>query len=44
MKSEGRVILHCRKLLDDPSLPTEERRRLLRRVSEAKGRLEGLAR
>jgi hypothetical protein len=35
MKSEGRVILHCRKLLDDPNLPTEDHRRLTRLLGEA---------
>jgi hypothetical protein len=43
MKSEGRVILHCRKLLDDPNLPTEDHRRLTRLLGEAEARLQDLA-
>ncbi|WP_249151078.1 PAS domain S-box protein [Bradyrhizobium japonicum] len=41
--NERRVILHCKKLRDDPSPSTEERRRLMRLVSEAETWLEGLA-
>jgi hypothetical protein len=43
IESERRVIVHCQKLLDDQSLPTEERRRLTRLLSEAEARLQGLA-
>jgi hypothetical protein len=41
---ERRVILHRKKPLDDPSLLTEERRRLMRLVSEAEAWFEGLLR
>jgi hypothetical protein len=30
IESERRVIVHCRKLLDDQNLPTEDHRRLMR--------------
>jgi len=43
IESERRVILHCRKLLDDPNLPAEERRRLMPLVSEAEAWLRSLA-
>ena len=42
IESERRVIVHCRKLLDDENLPTEERRRLTRLPGEADARLQGL--
>jgi hypothetical protein len=41
IESEQRVIVHCRKLLDDENLPTEERRRLTRLLGEADARLQG---
>jgi hypothetical protein len=40
--SERRVILHCKKLLDDQDLIAEDRRRLTRIVNEAEARLQGL--
>ena len=42
IKSQRRVIVHCRKLLDDQMLRTEERRRLMRLLGEAEGTLRGL--
>ena len=41
--SERRVILHCKKLLGEPDLPFEERRRLTRLLNEAEARLQGFA-
>jgi hypothetical protein len=41
--SERRVIVHCRKLLDDQNLPTEDHRRLTRLLGEAEARLQDLA-
>jgi hypothetical protein len=38
-----RVIVHCRKLLDDQNLPTEDHRRLTRLLGEAEARLQDLA-
>jgi hypothetical protein len=43
IENEQRVILHCRKLLDAPNLPSEERRRLMRLLADAEARLRGLA-
>jgi len=42
MESERRVVLHCRRLLDDQNLPAEERRRLMRLHGAAEERLECL--
>ena len=41
--SERRVIVHCQKLLDDPKVPIEDRRRLERLLAEAEARLRELA-
>jgi hypothetical protein len=41
-ESEQRVIVHCQKLLEDQSLPTEERSRLKLLIGEAEARLESL--
>jgi hypothetical protein len=41
--SERRVIVHCRKLLDDQNLPTEDHPRLTRLLGEAEARLQDLA-
>jgi hypothetical protein len=41
--SERRVIVHCKKLLDDQNLPTEDIRRLTRLLGEAEARLQDLA-
>jgi hypothetical protein len=43
IESERRVIVHCRKLLDDQNLPTEVHRRLTRLRGEAEARLQDLA-
>jgi hypothetical protein len=43
IESERRVIVHCRKLLDDQNLPTEDHRRLTRLLGEAEARLQDLA-
>jgi hypothetical protein len=43
IECERRIISHCKKLLDDESLPIEERRRLTRLLNEAEARLQGLA-
>jgi hypothetical protein len=43
IESERRVIVRCRKLLDDQNLPTEERRRLMRLVDEAEARLQSFS-
>jgi hypothetical protein len=40
--SERRVILRCKKLLDDQDLTAEDRRRLTRIVNEAEARFQGL--
>jgi hypothetical protein len=40
--SERRVILHCKKLLDDQDLIAEDSRRLTRIVNGAEARLQGL--
>ena len=42
-KSEHRVILHCQKLLHDPKVPVEDRRRLERLLGEAEARLREIA-
>jgi hypothetical protein len=41
IESERRVIVHCRKLLDDQNLPTEDQ--LTRLLGEAEARLQDLA-
>ncbi len=41
--SERRVILHCQKMLHDPKVPVEDRRRVERLLVEAEGRLRELA-
>jgi hypothetical protein len=41
--SERRVIVHCKKLLDDQNLPTEDIRRLTRLLGEAEARFQDLA-
>jgi hypothetical protein len=38
-----RVIVHCRKVLDDQNLPTEDHRQLTRLLGEAEARLQDLA-
>jgi hypothetical protein len=43
IERERRVIVHCRKLLDDQNLPTEVHRRLTRLRGEAEARLQDLA-
>jgi hypothetical protein len=43
IESERRVIVHCRKLLDDQNLPTEDHRRLTRLLGQAEARLQDLA-
>jgi hypothetical protein len=43
IESERRVIVHCRKLLDDQNLPTEDHRRLTRLLGQAEARLQALA-
>jgi hypothetical protein len=43
IESERRVVSHCRKLLEDPNLPTEDHRRLTRLLTEAEVRLQGIA-
>jgi hypothetical protein len=43
IESERRAIVHCRKLLDDQNLPTEDQRRLMRLLAEAEARLQDLA-
>jgi len=43
IESKRRVIVHCRKLLDDQNLPTEDHRRLTRLLGRAEARLQDLA-
>ena len=43
IESERRVIVHCQKLLHDPKVPVEDRRRVERLVAEAEARLRELA-
>ena len=43
IESERRVIVHCRKLLDDQNLPTEDHRRLTPMLGQAEARLQDLA-
>ena len=42
-ESEWRVILHCQKLLQDPKLPVEDRRRVEGLLADAEARLRELA-
>jgi hypothetical protein len=42
IERERRIIVHCRKLLDDPNLP-KDHRRLTRLFGEAEARLQDLA-
>jgi hypothetical protein len=43
IESDRQVIVHCRKLLDDQNLRTEDHRRLTRLLGEAEARLQDLA-
>jgi hypothetical protein len=43
IESEWRVVVHCQKLLHDPKVPVEDRRRLERLIRETEARLQGLA-
>jgi hypothetical protein len=43
IENERRVIVHCKKLLDDQNLPTEDHCRLTRLLGEAEAKLQAIA-